>query len=82
MSEKELPKEKPEKENTIEEISLIKNTLEASRELRIFLDNPIVSSKIKSEVLKELFDTRVGNDLASFLQFLVKKWRENLLLEV
>lgn len=68
--------------NTIEDVSLVKNTLEASRELRVFLDNPIVSSKKKSEVLKELFETKVGNDLAGFIEFLVKKRRENLLLEI
>jgi F-type H+-transporting ATPase subunit delta len=77
-----ISEEKDILNSTIEEISLIKNTLEASRELRIFLDNPIISSKIKSEVLKEIFDNRIGNDLTSFLQFLVKKGRENLLLEI
>ncbi len=68
--------------NIIEDISLIKNTLEASRELRVFLDNPVISSEKKGAVLKDLFDTRVSSDLANFLQFLVKKGRENLLFEI
>jgi F-type H+-transporting ATPase subunit delta len=67
---------------TIEEVSLIKNTMEASRELRVFLDNPVIHSEMKGRVLKELFDTRVSSDLTNFLQFLVKKGRENLLLEI
>jgi F-type H+-transporting ATPase subunit delta len=67
---------------TIEEVSLIKNTMEASRELRVFLDNPVIHSEMKGRVLKELFDTRVSSYLTNFLQFLVKKGRENLLLEI
>jgi F-type H+-transporting ATPase subunit delta len=77
-----ISEEKDILNNTIEEVSLIKNTMVASRELRVFLDNPIISSEKKGKVLKELFDSRVSSDLTNFLQFLVEKGRENLLLEI
>ena len=63
-------------------VSLIKNTMVASKELRVFLDNPIISSEKKGKVLKEIFDSKVSSDLTNFLQFLVEKGRENLLLEI
>ena len=64
------------------DVSFVKNTLTGSKELRNLLINPIVSSNVKAGILKEIFDSNIGSDVMNFLQFIVKKGRENILFDV
>ncbi len=77
-----ISEEKRTFETVIKEISLVKNTIEQSKELRNFLTSPIISDSKKSEVLKEIFQSHVGEDVNNFLQFLVEKGRENILQDI
>lgn len=78
----ELSEEKNIFNEVVNDISLVKETLEISKELRSFLGSPIIESDKKLAVLKEIFKSKVGNDSLSFLEFLVNKDRENFLYDV
>lgn len=65
-----------------EDISFVKNTLAGSKELRNLLSNPVINSSVKAEILKEIFASNIGSDVKNFLQFIVKKGRENILFDV
>jgi F-type H+-transporting ATPase subunit delta len=69
-------------EKVLEDVVLVKNTLECSKELRNILKSPIISNSKKAEILKELFGEVTGTDAANFLEFLASKGRENLLLDI
>lgn len=69
-------------ENVLNDVSLVKNTLSSSRELRNFLVSPIIDTSKKSNVLNEIFKSKIGEDVQKFLQFLIDKGRENILLDI
>jgi len=77
-----ISEEKDSLKEAIKDILFVKETLDVSRELRVFLSNPIISPKKKSDALKEIFESHVSKEVNSFLQFLITKGRENLLFEI
>ena len=77
-----ISQEKNTFEEVIENISLVKNTLMGSKELRNLLSNPVIKSSLKSEILNEVFNSHVGSEVGEFLQFIVDKGRENLLYDI
>jgi len=77
-----ISEEKKSFEKVVEDISLIRNTLENSKELRVFLSNPIIISTKKADVLIEMFQPHTSEEVSNFLKFLVDKGRENLLFDI
>lgn len=64
------------------DLELIKKTIVGSRELRLFVNRPIVTAQKKMGVLRELFGSSISSATMSFLELLVEKQREEHLLEV
>lgn len=77
-----ISEEKNSFQEVIADISLVKNTLEGSKDLKIVLSNPIINSKTKASILKEVFNLKVGEVVGNFLQFVVDKGRENILFDI
>lgn len=75
--------ESAQKASIVEEInqdvSIISNALKESEDLTIFLENPLVSLKIKKDVLKEIFEKQISNTILKFLLILVDRRRISLL---
>ena len=64
------------------DLELIKKTVSGSRELRLFINRPIVSVEKKMASLRELFGSSINKATMSFIELLVEKKREEHLLEV
>jgi F-type H+-transporting ATPase subunit delta len=64
------------------DVELIDNTLASSRELRLFLKSPIVTTDKKLSLVKSLFAKTTNALTLSFLELLTKKGREGFLKEV
>ena len=62
-----------------QDILFIKETIEDSRELQLFLKSPIVKKEKKFAVLKELFEKNVGDLTFRLIEVLSSKDREQLL---
>lgn len=77
-----ISEEKKSFEKVVEDISLINSTLESSKELRVFLNNPIINSSKKADVIIEMFKSHTGEEVTNFINFLVEKGRENLLFDI
>lgn len=77
-----ISEEKNSFKEVIADISLVKNTLEGSKDLRGLLSNPVINSKTKANIIKEIFNTKVGGVVNNFLQFVLDKGRENLLNDI
>ncbi|MEK7250122.1 MAG: ATP synthase F1 subunit delta [Bacteroidota bacterium] len=60
----------------------IKKVFTGSRELRLFMNRPIVSGEKKMKVFRELFGSQISEATMSFVELLVEKQREGELLEV
>jgi F-type H+-transporting ATPase subunit delta len=78
----QLALEKQSLKEYAEEMSLIFNTLENSRELRIVLKTPVIKQKDKKNILKKIFGKEVGKDTLEFIEFIVDKNRIDILFEI
>src|SRR5699024_1816158 len=78
----ELAEERDEIEPVLEDISFINNTLKGSRELVLFLQNPIINYDDKQAVIKKLFGEQLQEVTSLFLDLLVKKDRINILGQI
>jgi F-type H+-transporting ATPase subunit delta len=65
-----------------EDVEFINNTLMHSKELRLFLSNPVIKKPVKLEVFKELLKSRKNTDLVEFVEFLISKNREEVLPQI
>ena len=61
-----------------EDMALIRETLETSRELVIFFESPIIARQKKHDVVEALFAKRVQPATMNFLRLLIDKKREEL----
>lgn len=64
------------------DMELISSTIEGSNQLQLVLQNPVVKSKVKSSILNELFQNKVDKNSLEFINFVVEKGREDLLLSI
>jgi F-type H+-transporting ATPase subunit delta len=78
----ELAKERDEVEAILEDIKLIHNTLEGSRELIVFLKSPVVKFDDKAAALEELFFQKIEEATQQFIKLLARKDRINLLDQI
>ena len=71
-----------ESENNVdqvdEDIELIRESLDGSRELVRFFESPVIPRQKKDAVVKELFKDRLQPTTLHFLQLLIEKKREDL----
>jgi len=74
--------EKGSFEKVLEDVKLVQNTLKNSKELRNFLSSPVITSAIKLDALREIFSNNAGKDMIGFMEFLVRKGRENILYDI
>lgn len=77
-----LAVEKNNLEKFSSDIEFMNNTMSQSKELRLFLANPVIKKPIKLEVLKEILKSRSNSDLNGFVEFIISKNREELLPDI
>ena len=61
---------------------LIKNTIESSRDLKLFLSSPVITTEKKKAVFKEIFNNKLNGLTFSFIELVFNKNRENLLYDI
>jgi F-type H+-transporting ATPase subunit delta len=64
------------------ELLIVKNTIDASRELRNVLGSPIISKDKKKAILKDIFKKKAGELVLMYLDVMVNKGRENVLHDI
>ncbi len=69
-------------EETLEDVKFIRNTLEDSRELVLFLRSPIVKKSDKEEVLEKVFKEHIHQSTYLFMDLMIRKDREALLDQI
>ncbi len=78
----ENAKEQNSLKKTLEDIQMVKETIDNSRELRTFLKSPIVKPHDKQEALSSIFDGNVSKEVSQFIKLVTQKGREDILEEV
>lgn len=78
----ELGKERDEVKALLDDMNFINNTMEDSRELVLFLQNPIIKYDDKQAVLEELFGDQVQESTRLFLKLIARKNRVDKLDQI
>jgi len=69
-------------EKVLEDVNLINDTLENSRDLVLMFKSPIIKSDDKSAVVDKVFGDQLDDITSRFLHLLIKKQREDLVDEI
>lgn len=64
------------------DISLIRETIDNSSELRLFLKSPLIKKEVKKVALLEVFKDKLDELTISLIHLLSEKGREDLLLSI
>lgn len=74
--------EKKKSETVSADMQLLADILHQNRKLQLMLGNPVIRPEQKLSILKEIFRNRISEETVEFLEFLVNKKRESLLLTI
>jgi F-type H+-transporting ATPase subunit delta len=77
-----VAKERKLLDRTGKDFEFIKGAVERSRELRIFLQSPIINPVKKQNIIKKLFARRVQALTMKFIEMVCQMKRENLLYDI
>ncbi len=69
-------------DKTAEDLRMVREVLTPSREFRLLVASPIVSAAKKAAVFREVFGASISKQTLAFLEFLVQKHREAILLQI
>lgn len=71
-----------ESEKVMDDMNLVHNTIEQSRELQLLLKNPLLHSKKKKTIIKAIFESHVGKTVLTYLMIIVQKDRETYIRDI
>lgn len=78
----ETAKAKNAVDQVLKDVLVIKSTIDASRELKLFLKSPLVKPRDKRAVLDAIFKERVSEGTVQFLELVTEKGRESILHDI
>ncbi|MBI9070433.1 MAG: F0F1 ATP synthase subunit delta [Melioribacteraceae bacterium] len=64
------------------DMDLIYNTLDLSKDLRSVLASPVIKEAIKSDILIEIFSSKVSAESLRFIKFVLSKNRQDYLYQI
>lgn len=77
-----LASEKKILSEVFSDMELVRIGISSSKEFKAVLKSPVIKSDQKEEILKQIFGEKISSSSSEFLQFVIKKNRENFLLNI
>jgi F-type H+-transporting ATPase subunit delta len=65
-----------------DEIESVLEVIAVNQQLKKVLQNPIIKSDIKQNIIEKIFKGKISKELFDFISFIVKKNREDILSEI
>jgi F-type H+-transporting ATPase subunit delta len=78
----ELTNEQKKPDVIAEDLMVVKNAIDASRELRNVFASPVVPKEKKKAILRDVFKKKAGEIVLGYLEHIIDKGRENVLGEI
>ncbi len=78
----ELTNEQKKSGTIADDLMIVKNAVDASRDLRNILASPVVAKEKKQTVLREIFKKKISETVLGYITEIVVKGRENVLGEI
>lgn len=64
------------------DVEFILKVFSSSSELVSVMESPVIKSHLKTSILDEIFKEKINDETLNFLRFVIKKRRENYLLNI
>jgi F-type H+-transporting ATPase subunit delta len=77
-----LAKERNELDAAFQDMEVVLKACQDSKDLRVFLNSPVVNADKKKNVLSSIFAGKIGTLSSGFIQIITSKGREYLLSEI
>lgn len=77
-----LAQERKELDAIKGEMEAIRNIISENRDLRVFLNSPVIKKDKKVDILNQVFSSNMGELVKGFINIITKNNRENLLHEI
>lgn len=77
-----LTTEQKKPEAVASDFQTVKNAVEASRELRLFLESPVVSIEKKKDAFSAIFTKKIGDTVRNYLLEIIGKGRAQYLPQI
>ncbi|MFZ5947076.1 MAG: ATP synthase F1 subunit delta [Stygiobacter sp.] len=61
---------------------LVFNSLNQSKEIKAVLKSPVIKTDLKKNLLKEIFSNKISKEVQSFIDFVIQKNREDILIDI
>lgn len=78
----ELATEKNVLKQVAVDMELVFTGIADSKELRTILKSPVIKPEKKEAILNDIFNNRISDVSGNFIQFIIKKNRENLIYDI
>ncbi|MGE5315147.1 MAG: ATP synthase F1 subunit delta [Acidobacteriota bacterium] len=78
----QLTLEQKKPEAVAAELMTVKNAIEGSRELRVFLESPVISVDKKKAAFAEIFAQKIGETVRDYLLEIIEKGRAEFLPQI
>jgi len=78
----QLATEKEILEQVSNDMEIIYDGISSSKELRTILKSPVIKTDKKQSILTKIFDNKISDVSSEFIQFILKKNREELIHEI
>jgi F-type H+-transporting ATPase subunit delta len=74
--------EKGELDRVKDDVSSLMQVLDDSRDFRTLMESPVIRADKKKEIVRELFGSKLSQLTLKFVELLIQKGRENVLLPI
>jgi F-type H+-transporting ATPase subunit delta len=74
--------EKNNLDSIAKDMEFVYSILNREKELSLILKSPVIKPQTKSSILNEIFKNKITEDSLGFIQFVLEKKREDLLLNI
>ena len=78
----DLTSEKDNLNEISSDMELVLTAIRSSSDLRNLLESPVIKQEMKQSILNEIFKNKIGIDTLNFIEFIVKKRREDILSSI
>lgn len=78
----QLAVEKNIYQKVADDANLIFNSLNSSKEIKAILKSPVIKTELKKNLLKEIFSNKISKESLSFIDFVIQKNREDILIDI
>jgi F-type H+-transporting ATPase subunit delta len=78
----ELTNEQKKSSGVADDLLIVKNAVDSSRELRTVMASPVIPKEKKQTIIRELFKKKISETVLNYIEQIVVKGRENMLGDI